>query len=419
MAKFVVVDVETTGLNPYKSDRILEIGMVTIDETGKVLGEFASLFDPERDVGPTRIHGLRASDVMQAPRFKELLPKVIEQLDGMTAIVGHNLRFDESFLAAEFARAGLAYPDTNSICTLEMAGGGRLAEVCKMYGVDFSGLAHHALQDARATARLFSVMIQDEPDLLKETEKWPKVEWPQLPPTSSRPLRREELSNLPKSAPNLLQRLVPKMDCEPHLGTPNSAILAYSTLLAQVLADRVVDESEADALIDLAMRWSIPKSQIQEVHRDFLRRVQVAALVDGVVTQEEREDIHRVAELLGLDRSGLDDVLNQATEQLEATKSGVGVAKGVRAESIVGKSVCFTGEVLGTLDGRLINRDLAMEIAERHGLIPVRAVTKQLDFLVAADVMTQSGKARKARDYGIPIWSDLDFWKALGLKVVR
>ena len=62
MAGYAALDFETTGLFPQKHDRVIEIGMVLLDKHGNVEGEWASLINPERDVGPTHIHGIRARD---------------------------------------------------------------------------------------------------------------------------------------------------------------------------------------------------------------------------------------------------------------------------------------------------------------------------------------------------------------------
>ena len=56
---FCVFDVETTGFNP-KKDRILEIGLVLMDEDGATIDEFESLVNPMRDIGNSEIHGVEA-----------------------------------------------------------------------------------------------------------------------------------------------------------------------------------------------------------------------------------------------------------------------------------------------------------------------------------------------------------------------
>ena len=62
-----VLDVETTGLNPQRHDRIVEIGIVVIDLNGSVCLEYDTLVNPDRDLGPTHVHQISAGEVLQAP----------------------------------------------------------------------------------------------------------------------------------------------------------------------------------------------------------------------------------------------------------------------------------------------------------------------------------------------------------------
>src|SRR5918999_3535626 len=69
---YAVVDVETTGLNAKPHDRVIEIGVVQLDREGRVSGEWATLVNPVRDLGPVGIHGIRAADVRLAPAFEQI-----------------------------------------------------------------------------------------------------------------------------------------------------------------------------------------------------------------------------------------------------------------------------------------------------------------------------------------------------------
>ncbi len=87
------------------------------------------------------------------------------------------------------------------------------------------------------------------------------------------------------------------------------------------------------------------------------------------------------------------------------------------SEEFAGKRVCFTGECQCRRSGEPITREMATELAAGQGMIVAESVTKALDLLVVADPLTQSGKAKKARQYGIRIMHELAFWRALGLEV--
>jgi len=192
MASVAVIDVETTGLNPYRFHRIVELAVVVIRPDGEVLREFVSLINPERDIGPTHIHGIRSREVIEAPRFCEVAGTVVEVLGGCAAIAGHNVRFDQSFLGSEFERLGHPFPDVPLLCTMQLAGGGKLASVCSDYEIEFEGEAHSALHDARATAKLLAKLLEDEPGLSMEVQRWSPIVWPPIPRALVNPKTRDE-----------------------------------------------------------------------------------------------------------------------------------------------------------------------------------------------------------------------------------
>ena len=100
-----VVDLETTGLEP-ATDRVIEIAVLTVKH-GSIVGKFHSLLNPECSIPAesSNINGLKDDDVANSPTFAEvaqdLLPHVLNR-----TLVGHNVKFDVGFLAAEYARMG-------------------------------------------------------------------------------------------------------------------------------------------------------------------------------------------------------------------------------------------------------------------------------------------------------------------------
>jgi DNA polymerase III subunit epsilon len=119
---YAVIDVETTGLRPSWHDRVIEIGIVHTDLTGNVTGEWNTLVNPERDLGPQHIHGISAADIRHAPTFKEIAGALVTLLHGRVP-VAHNLPFDAAFLQHEFTRAGLSTPAwaEYGVCTMAQA----------------------------------------------------------------------------------------------------------------------------------------------------------------------------------------------------------------------------------------------------------------------------------------------------------
>ena len=148
--KFVVVDVETTGFG--RSDRIVEIAAVTLDPaTWDTIDEYDTLINPERDVGPTGVHGITAAMVEAAPTFTEVIAAVAGRLRG-AVLIAHNLVFDERMLRQEFDRRGVGIDPGEGLCTYR-ATKKKLCLACDEFHIPLSQ-HHRALADARATAEL-------------------------------------------------------------------------------------------------------------------------------------------------------------------------------------------------------------------------------------------------------------------------
>lgn len=420
MTLVAVVDVETTGLNPFRHDRVIELAVVVVDERGEDVRELSTLINPERDVGPVSIHGVSASDLARAPKFVDVMAPLIECLEGSAALAGHNVSFDRAFLSAEFSRAGVTLPEAPELCTMRLAGGGRLIDCCQRYGVPYQGSQHVALDDARATARLLSALMHRPNTLPAELEGWRPVPWPSISrAVAGRLMNRQQAESVRLAPPGYLQRLMDRAAAFPDDLGSAAGVLEYDDLLSRAIMDRHIDEGEGEALIGMAHRWNLGRSQIAEIHRHRLRRLVRAALQDGPVTASGRRDLSRVAHLVGLDDASVAAI--EAEESLRnastiPSRSEPAAGAGVQHE-YVGRTVCFTGESACSIGGELISRELAKRRASEAGVTVIDNVTKKLNYLVVSDPLSQSGKAKKARAYGIPLVHESVFWTALGVRV--
>jgi len=418
MSLIAIIDVETTGLNPFRHDRVIEIAVLLMRPDGMLVRQFVSLVNPERDIGPTSVHGLVTRDLIGAPRFTEIAGDVIQALDGSVAIAGHNVRFDHSFLSAELLRIGFTLPEVPTLCTMRLAGGGNLIRACSDYGVAFDGMAHSALDDALVTSRLLATLLDDAPRLTAEVRRWEPISWPAVPTAGAMPLTRDESRRRQSRTPSYLQRLLNRMQSDVSGDCDEAAVSAYTGLLDRVLEDRHIDENEGEALVLMAREWGISSSQIRLVHNDYFRRLAETAAADGIVTQAEQKDLQQVATLLGVDSAQMSAVVQTALQSRgrcrESSSSSMGRITGERLE---GKRVCFTGECQCRMNGKPITREVASESATGRGMVVEERVTKKLDVLVVADPLSQSGKAKKAREYGIRILHEPLFWNMLGIKV--
>jgi len=242
------------------------------------------------------------------------------------------------------------------------------------------------------------------------------IQWPVIPRTKKQPITRDESRLRQTEPPTYLQRLLGRMSTGADPIATEGAVMDYAALLDRVLEDRHVDDSEADALVETAAKWGLNGEQISFAHREYVNHLAIAALADGVVSDAERRDLKLVARLLGQEKRDLDQILQEAAAKVASAPLGIPTTPSSEA-SLTEKRVCFTGELQCQYKGDLIPRERAEELATKAGLIVMGSVTKKLDLLVLADPHSQSGKAKKARQYGIRIMHEPVFWKAIGVSV--
>lgn len=168
--KFIVVDIETTGLDPFDGCEIIEIGATEI-LNGEIVRNHNRLIKPEKEI-PEFITGLTNISnemVENEPSINEVLPKFRKYI-GDTTLIAHNAKFDIKFLNYYLRKLGLK-EITNYMCTLEMlkrvssykGKNKKLATACEYYGIENKN-AHRASSDTFATAQLF-LKIRDRVDL--------------------------------------------------------------------------------------------------------------------------------------------------------------------------------------------------------------------------------------------------------------
>lgn len=189
--EFIVVDVETSGLQPDRH-RVLSVAALTLDSTGQVTEEFHTLVDPGCDPGPVHIHGLTADALRGSPQFEQVHPRLAALLTGRV-LVAHNAVFDFGFLASEFDRAGGALPVQRRLCTLALARriglptpDYALASLATYYGVP-QVKAHDALDDTRVLAHVLRALVADAArlgiappllDCVPSAHRSPRTGWP-------------------------------------------------------------------------------------------------------------------------------------------------------------------------------------------------------------------------------------------------
>lgn len=374
--RFAVIDVETTGFG--RSDRVVEVSVVTLDDLFRPIEEFDSLINPGRDVGPTSIHGITATMVSSAPTFEDIAGVLAGQLTD-AVLVAHNLPFDVRMLRQEFDRVGGMLIPGIGFDTLGPTGCA-LDVACEALRIP---LHHHhrALADARATAELIRALWEADDELTPAVALYPPSA------KTVRTLRREAVAETTLPLP----RLRPPQ----RYPTGDERALSYLHALNWMLDDAVIDETERQQLNELAEDLGLDPVHLTQLHSHYLRHLVDAVTGDGVVTTEERALLERVATALGVDSAFLPE------------RSPLGPVVG---ELAAGSRVCFTG------DATHWSRSELEAAAALAGFQPVSSVTRRAcDLVVAADPASQSGKAGKARQYGIPIVALTAFVTRIGL----
>src|SRR5690606_21136463 len=174
----IVLDTETTGLEPEQGHRIIEIGCVELVNRRKTGRTFHRYLRPDREVdrGAIQVHGLTNEFLAQQPRFADIVDELIEFISGAELII-HNAAFDLAFLDAELKRLPGPLRQARNICavidTLPMARqmhpGQRnsLDALCKRYGIDNSHRElHGALLDAQILLEVYLAMTGGQTALI-------------------------------------------------------------------------------------------------------------------------------------------------------------------------------------------------------------------------------------------------------------
>lgn len=424
MPGYAVIDLETTGFSPEKHHRILEIGVVEVTETGEIEREWASLVNPGRDISNSHVHGITATTVAGAPRFADLADAVLHSLQGRT-IVAHNAPFDLRFLEAELLRAGVAPSQLplTGLCTMQWssvfleAPSRKLADCCAACGVELVE-AHSALADARAAAGLLThyLSLVEGAGVLPwqgQYDHGASVTWPAPAGTSTARLlpREAALSARPDS---WLDRILSRMP-----RTADARVDSYLETLERALLDGVLAEHEKDELVEVASGLGLTRGAVLDLHARYLEAMAEVALEDDIVTDQEQAELARIASLLGLRLVDVGQALDAATTRRSRVASaanaptsdpGEGAASlrlgTVGIDLAPGDRIVFTGAMVR-------DRSAWEEHARELGYVP-GGITKKTKLVVASDPNSQSGKAAKARSYGIPIITEAAFARLVG-----
>jgi DNA polymerase III subunit epsilon len=185
IASFVVVDLETTGIDPTR-DRITEVAVIWV-ENGQETQRWTTLVNPGVSIPPEiqALTGINNSMVRSAPRFETIAAQLLEKIQGRL-FVAHNARFDYGFLKHAFARSQLAFT-ADVLCTVRLSR--RLEPEHAKHNLDCLVERHHlktefrhrAMGDAELLVQLLDRLTQSHGDELMEAAVRRLLKTPSLP----------------------------------------------------------------------------------------------------------------------------------------------------------------------------------------------------------------------------------------------
>ena len=180
----IVLDTETTGLNPKDGHRIIEIGCVELVNRRLTQNHFHVYINPEREVEEEAlaVHGISNEFLLEKPKFREIVDDFIDFIEGAELII-HNAPFDVGFMDHELSLLMNEPRRIETLCTVfdtlvfarKKHPGARnsLDALCKRYGIDNSHRdLHGALLDAEILADVYLLMTGGQASLLEEDERF-------------------------------------------------------------------------------------------------------------------------------------------------------------------------------------------------------------------------------------------------------
>jgi len=305
---YSVIDIETTGFSHKLNDKIIEIGIVKIDDFGNVIETYETLINPNRDVGATHIHGITAEMLINAPVFNEVSNRLLNIIDE-TAVVAHNARFDVGFIERELELSGYKDLKWSYICTLELARkyldelpSKKLKHICQYYDIAHNN-KHSALSDSMATSKIFQNMMNEFDLKFSDENIFKNAERKENNDAEVKLVTRKDFHTSQDNYISPLKRLIDRL---PEVKTNIAKERQYLSLLDDILLDRVITEEELNVLAEIAIEYKISKNEMLELNKKYLENLIRVYLDDDIVSKSEKRDIDKVKKILMLENLNAD-----------------------------------------------------------------------------------------------------------------
>ncbi|WP_377888826.1 ATP-dependent DNA helicase DinG [Alkalihalobacillus sp. R86527] len=268
MNRYTVIDFETTGNSPKNGDRIIQIGLVVIEED-EIVDRYSSFVNPEQPLPAfiQQLTGITDEDLKDAPLFEEVAPELLKRLDG-AYFVAHNVRFDLNFMNAELDESGYEPFSGPVLDTVELA---RIflpqAEAYKLsWLADYLAIEHNNPHQADSDAEVTGELLQY---LFNKLESLPIVTLKQLAELSPRLfsdletilqelVKTKEKSIEPEGDFEIFRDIALKIQAEAKEAEPLKEVIPFQTIQQN---------------LDTTMANIIPGYETRDGQNDMMRSV--------------------------------------------------------------------------------------------------------------------------------------------------
>lgn len=178
----ISLDTETTGIDPNKGHRIIEIGCVELIDRRLTGNNFHVYINPDREIdeGALKVHGITQTFLADKPLFRDVYQHFFDYINGAQLVI-HNAAFDIGFINAEFKRLGKNLKPVETYCSvvdtlllarkLHPGQKNNLDALCKRYSISNEHrVLHGALLDAEILANLYLAMTGGQTTLFTENK---------------------------------------------------------------------------------------------------------------------------------------------------------------------------------------------------------------------------------------------------------
>jgi len=411
--EFVIIAFETIACPISKKREIVELAIQQVNWNGELLNSFDSFIRPSFHENLNSEFPFNSETLKDAPSLNELKSHILS-LISQRCLVAHNNSRINKYISPSLNINETAFCTQDLIKEIEPEiGFHRIDNLCKYFDIEYEN-KHSAIDEAKATAKLFSLLKNLHINKFGLDSFKSKLEHSEYFPLSIEnydSLSRNQLIDSLPIQTSKLQEMLSRLSSIPSKSLP---INQYLNILDKALSDRIITEYEAINLIEIAQDFKLNKEQVIEIHEEYLRKLTRIYLLDNYLSDSEIDDLLKVTTLLCLTNQELNQIID--FEKVEISSP---LDKSV-INNLNSKTVCISGRLEAKINGNKINREKAHELISERGMVLKRVVSKKLDFLVCShpdEISSIHRKNRKAAEYKTLIISEKQFWEMINVDI--